>query len=66
MELKTLQYFSHSLTDPFYEVFQILDNSNHPEYNNLLQDIKTIIRLISYFLKLLNLYLKAKRNSISD
>lgn len=42
MELKTLQYFSHNLTDPLYEVFQILDNSNHSEYSNLLYDIKSI------------------------
>ena len=37
MELKTLQYFSHNLTDPIHEVFQVLDNPNHSEYNKLLQ-----------------------------
>ena len=36
MELKTLQYFSHNLTDPIHEVFQVLDNPNHSEYNKLL------------------------------
>lgn len=42
MELKTLQYFSNNLTNPIHEVFQILDNSNHPEYKSLLYDIKSI------------------------
>ena len=42
MELKTLQYFSHNLTDPIHEVFQVLDNPNHSEYNKLLHDMKSI------------------------
>ena len=42
MELKTLQYFSHNLTDPIHEVFQVLYNPNHSEYNKLLHDMKSI------------------------
>ena len=45
MELKTLQYFSHNLTDPIHEVFQVLDNPNHSEYNKLLHDMKLISTL---------------------
>ena len=42
MELKTLQYFSHNLTDPIHEVFQVLGNPNHSEYNKLLHDMKSV------------------------
>ena len=42
MNLKSLEYFSHRLLDPLYELEHIIQDSNHPEYNNLLYDIKHI------------------------
>ena len=42
MNLKSLEYFSHRLLDPIYELEHLIQDSNHPEYNNLLYDIKHI------------------------
>ncbi len=36
---KTLNYFCSSLIDPFFEVFEILDNPKHIEYQNLSDDL---------------------------
>ncbi len=41
-ELKTLQYFSESIIDPIHEVFRVLDNVNHQEYEKLLSDLESI------------------------
>lgn len=49
MELKTLQYFSHNLTDPIHEVFQVLDNPNHSEYNKLLHVLYLQPIITQYF-----------------
>lgn len=42
MSLKSLNYFSHCLLDPMYELDNIIRDSNHPEYANLLYDINHI------------------------
>ncbi|KUO64812.1 MAG: hypothetical protein APF83_14150 [Lutibacter sp. BRH_c52] len=42
MKYRTLGYFSQQLIDPMYEVFEVLDNNEHSEYENLMQDIKDI------------------------
>lgn len=42
MEPKTLQYFSQNLSSLCFELFQVLDNPDHPEYNNLLHDMRSI------------------------
>jgi hypothetical protein len=42
MVFKTLEYFERSLMDPMFEVFEVIDNKQHPEYNNLMSDIENI------------------------
>ncbi|WP_394708113.1 hypothetical protein [uncultured Bacteroides sp.] len=42
MELKTINYFSQSMKPIISEISEVLDNPNHPEYNNLLNDIQSI------------------------
>lgn len=39
---KTLYYFARSLFDPIDGVFEVLDNKEHPEYENLIIDIENI------------------------
>jgi hypothetical protein len=40
--VRTLPFFCNSLIDPFFEVFEILDTPNHPQYQNLVEDIAGI------------------------
>ena len=42
MPYKTLDYFARNLIDPMFEVFEVMDNKEHPEYENLMFDIKNI------------------------
>ncbi len=42
MQYTTLEYFARNLVDPMFEVFEILDNTKHPEHENLISDIKNI------------------------
>jgi hypothetical protein len=42
MKYITLGYFARSLIDPLFEVFEVLDNQQHPEHDNLLSDIESI------------------------
>lgn len=35
----TFDYFASNLLDPIFEVFEVLGNNSHSEYNNLLNDI---------------------------
>lgn len=39
---RTFDYFKSTLEDPTFELFSILDNSSHQEYNNLRLDLKEI------------------------
>lgn len=41
-ELRTIQYFLRSIIDPIFEIFEVLENPNHPEYNDLLLDLNEI------------------------
>ena len=41
-EIKSLRYFSKSQLDPLYEVFNILDDTEHQQYKNLQNDLKAI------------------------
>lgn len=41
-QLKSLKYFCSSLIDPMYELFQVLDNDNHSEHQNVLSDIRSL------------------------
>ncbi len=49
----TFDYFSRSLLDPMFEVFEVLDNNNHPENERLKIDLNTIdkIDLEKYVIK---------------
>ncbi|NVO12058.1 MAG: hypothetical protein HXX16_19020 [Bacteroidales bacterium] len=42
MKFKTLEYFASNLTDPMWEVFEVLNDKNHPQYDNLMSDIENI------------------------
>jgi hypothetical protein len=42
MIFKTLEYFASNLIDPMWKVFEVLDNKNHYQYNNLMRDIENI------------------------
>ena len=42
MTYKTLEYFARDLIDPMFKVFEVLDNKQHPEYDNLMIDIESI------------------------
>jgi hypothetical protein len=42
MKFKTLRYFASTLVDPLWKVFEVLDDKNHPLYDDLINDIKTI------------------------
>src|SRR6056297_2832288 len=42
VKFKTLNYFARNLIDPMFEVFEVLDNKEHPEHDNLMSDIKNI------------------------
>ncbi len=39
---KTLDYFARNLMDPMFEVFEVLDNKEHPQHENLMSDIRNI------------------------
>ena len=41
-KLKSLKFFCGSLMDPMFEVFEILDNKEHEEHQNVLSDIKSL------------------------
>lgn len=41
-QLKSIEYFSGSLMDPMFELFEVLDNQDHPEHQNVLLDLKSI------------------------
>jgi len=41
-ELRTLKYFSESLSAPIYEVFEVFDNSEHFIHSDLLNDLNQI------------------------
>ncbi|MEB2786855.1 hypothetical protein [Algoriphagus persicinus] len=41
-ELKSLKYFCGSLMDPMFELFEVLDNEEHPEHKNVLSDLKLL------------------------
>ncbi len=43
MIFKTLDYFARNVMDPTYEVFEVLDDRNHPLHNDLMLDIENII-----------------------
>ncbi len=38
----TFDYFSKHMLDPMFELFDVLDNKNHPENKNLYNDLKSI------------------------
>lgn len=42
MNLKSLEYFSHRLLEPMYELDNVLQDRNHPEYVNVMYDINHI------------------------
>ncbi len=42
MRYKTFDYFAQNLRDPMFEVFEVLDSKEHPEYKNLMIDIENI------------------------
>lgn len=42
MKFKTLKYFASDLVDPIWKVFEVLDNKTHPQYLDLISDIKSI------------------------
>lgn len=42
MEIKTFQHFSQSMSPLNYEIYEILRNVDHPEYENLVCDLQSI------------------------
>lgn len=45
MNLMSLEYFSHRLLEPMYELDNVLQDRNHPEYVNVMYDINHIDNL---------------------
>jgi len=41
-KFKTIEYFKSCLLDPMFEVFRILNNPSHEQYNNLIFDLNHI------------------------
>lgn len=41
----TFDYFSKTLLDPFFEVFRVLNNNNHPGYKKLKVDLDSIDKI---------------------
>ena len=39
--LKTFKYFSESTIPPLFEVFEVLNDTEHPEYKNLISDFES-------------------------
>lgn len=42
--LRTFKYFSESTTPPFFEIFEVLDDENHPVHRNLILDFQNCSR----------------------
>jgi len=40
--IKTLEYFKSCLKDPLFEVFEILHNTSHPQYEKLIEDLNNL------------------------
>ncbi|MBV5282337.1 MAG: hypothetical protein JZU53_07875 [Paludibacter sp.] len=42
MKFKTFDYFAFNMTDPLWEVYEVIDNKSHNQYNNLISDLDSI------------------------
>lgn len=42
MTFKSFEYFALNQNDPMWEVEEVLENKNHPQYSNLIYDIENI------------------------
>lgn len=42
MKFKTFDYFALNMTDPMWEVYEIIDNKSHNQYNNLISDLESV------------------------